>query len=69
MKNKNPFKLLGSYIGLIFGVIGAYFSFAIVFYLAEIGKLNVLGLLIPFIPIVLGFLIGWWIHVLIRKKI
>ncbi len=64
---KNPFKLLGSYVGLFLGLIASYFSFAIVLSLAESGKFILIALLIPFIPIILGFLLGWLIHLLILK--
>lgn len=71
MKNKentkNPFKLFGSYIGLLLGVIGSYFSFAIVFDLAEKGSFNLFALFIPLIPLLVGFLLGYGIHVLVIK--
>jgi hypothetical protein len=65
---KNLFKSWGSYIGAFLGLIGSYFSFAIIFHLAEIGKFNYLALLIPIIPIVIGFLIGGLIHNLIKEQ-
>lgn len=63
----NPFFMKGSYIGLILGFIGSYFSFAIVFALAEVGRFTNLALLIPLVPALAGFLGGWGIHILIKK--
>ncbi len=63
---KNLFKLYGSYLGALIGAVVGYFSFAIILHLAEIGKFNYLALLIPFIPIGIGFLIGGLIHNLIK---
>jgi len=68
MKGMNPFGMIGSYVGLFIGLIGAYFSFLFVFRLAEIGKLNFFVLLIPLISIVIGFWIGWGVQVLIERK-
>jgi hypothetical protein len=64
---KNLFKLWGSYTGALLGLIGSYFSFAIIFHLAEIGKFNYLSLFIPVIPIIIGFLIGGLIHNFIKE--
>ena len=60
---RNPFLLVGSWIGLLVGLVGGYFSFAIVFHLAETGQFTSLALLIPLVPVVIGFLIGWMIHI------
>jgi len=68
MKN-NPFLMIGSYIGLILGLILGYFSFTYIFYLAEIGRFNLIALIIPFIIIIIGFLLGWLIHLFIKKLI
>lgn len=67
MDMKNPFKLVGSWVGAAIGLVGSYFSFAIILHLAEIGKFNFFALFIPFFPIVVGFLIGWGVHVLLEK--
>lgn len=69
VRKENPFLMFGSYIGLVIGFIGAYFSFAIILYLAEIGKFHLIALLIPIIPIVLGFVIGWKVHSLIKRSL
>lgn len=66
---KNPFKMLGSYLGMVAGAIGAYFSFAFIFYLAENGKFITIAFLIPVAPLILGFLAGWGVEVAIRKLI
>jgi len=63
----NPFKMWGSWIGLVFGLIGGYFSIAIVLYFAETGKFKYGAIFVPLIVIILGFLIGWGIHSLIRS--
>jgi len=63
-KPENPFRMIGSYIGLIFGLIGSYLSFALLFALAESGKFTTSALLLPVLLPVAGFLIGWRIHVL-----
>ena len=56
-----------SYVGLILGIFGGYFSFAIIFYLAEQGKVSIIHLFIPLIPPLIGFLVGWKIHLLGMK--
>ena len=66
-QTKNPLKMFGSYLGLILGAIGAYFSFGLMLYLAEIGKFTKIAFLIPSVPLILGFLTGWGAHLLIRK--
>ena len=68
MEGANPFRMIGSYIGVVFGLVGAYLSFMILFYLAEIGRFNLLAFLIPMVPIVVGFLFGWWVQVLIEGR-
>jgi len=64
---RNPFKMFGSYVGLFLGLVGAYFSFAIIFYFSEIGKFNVFLLGIPMLIAFLGFLIGWLLHLFFRN--
>lgn len=61
----NPFKLWGSYMGLVFGLIGAYFSFTAVFTLCEFGPCRPTVLLIPVIVAVFGFVLGYLIHSLV----
>ena len=63
---KNPFRLLGSYIGLGAGLIGGYFSFAIVFAICERGCSSAV-LLIPYITVAAGFFAGYLVHLLMAK--
>ncbi len=69
MAAKNPFLMFGSYIGLVVGLIGSYFSFAILFALAEQGRFTPIALSIPLIPAMIGFLAGWLIHLLVLRII
>jgi hypothetical protein len=64
---KNPTKLLGSYIGIILGIPLSYFSFAGILNLAELGLFKPIALLIPLLPLIFGFLLGWLIHSLILR--
>lgn len=66
-KNSNPFKMYGTYIGILLGLIGSYFSFALVFYYAEQDNFNFWIMLIPAVPVLIGMILGWLIHLLIRK--
>jgi hypothetical protein len=67
MKTKNPFKLFGSWLGLLVSLPLVYFSFAIVLYAAEIGKYVLPSLFLPLAIAIAGFLIGWRVHLLIKK--
>lgn len=62
---KNPFRLFGSYIGLLVGVVLGYFSFAAIFSLAELGMFKPIALLIPFIVLVFCFFAGYLIHLFV----
>lgn len=62
----NPFKLLGSYLGLLLGLIGSYFSFAVILALAEWGRIRWTAVFIPIFPLVLGFFTGYGFHLLVR---
>lgn len=64
----NPFRLLGSYVGFLLGLVAGYFSFAIVLHLAETGQFHPLALLIPLVPPIIGFLVGWKGHEAIRRR-
>lgn len=65
MKIKNPFKLVGSYVGLLAGIVLGYFSFAAIFTLAELGIFKPIALSIPFIVLVTCFFIGYLIHLFV----
>ena len=64
----NPFRLWGSYIGLAVGAVFAYLSFATIRVFSEFGSVRPTAFILPVIPLVLGFLIGWGIHALIKNK-
>jgi len=61
-REKNPFTMLGSYIGLIIGLIFGYFSFRTMIILCEFGPCKTTAVLLVIIPIVLGFIFGWAIQ-------
>jgi len=63
----NPFKMWGSYVGVVVGLVGSYLSFALVLDAAEKGLFTMPVLLIPFAPAIIGFLGGWGMHVVFRK--
>lgn len=64
---RNPFHLWGTYVGLIIGLIGAYFSFAAVFTICEFGPCRPTVILIPILVVITGFMMGYLIHYLILK--
>jgi len=76
-KSYNPFKMWGSYLGGTIGGISLLFGGAVIsaIFLAILGLCkgefcadsSVTGLLTLFLPILFGFLIGWWIHSLVRR--
>ncbi|OGJ20571.1 hypothetical protein A3K73_05295 [Candidatus Pacearchaeota archaeon RBG_13_36_9] len=66
-KSNKPFAMYGTYIGILLGLVGSYFSFALVFYYAEQDNFNLLVMFIPAIPVLAGMILGWLIHLLIRK--
>jgi len=68
----NPFRMFGSYIGAVAGIISMWFGMDIVsgYILKQLNLMSnsILFLVISYsIPIILGFLIGYGIHSLIRK--
>lgn len=58
----NYLNFWGSYVGLCFGLIGTYFSFGILYYLAERGIFEPWGIIIMFILPLLGFFVGGYVH-------
>ena len=63
-KSNNPFKMWGSYVGLILGIIFTYINFTRYSFWNFINY-SPLGLGIIAIPT--GFLLGYLIHYLIRR--
>jgi hypothetical protein len=59
---------LGFYIGLSIGIILAYFSFGIIFHLAETGNFHIWALLIPLSLLIILPIIGLLIEKFIRKN-
>lgn len=64
----NPFRMSGSYIGLFTGFVLGYLSFNTISILCKFGSCKVTAYLIPFLFVMIGFLVGWGVHGLIRKK-
>lgn len=67
-KDVKMFGMIGSYVGLIVGLVGAYFSLVLVLYLVKIGELSFFVLLIPLVPPIVGFWIGCAVQIFINKK-
>ncbi|MBD3252513.1 hypothetical protein GF386_02175 [Candidatus Pacearchaeota archaeon] len=67
-KKKNPFKMFGSYLGLLIGLIIGYFSFDTIMILCEFGPCKTTAVFLLIIPVVLGFVLGWMIHGFFTKK-
>jgi len=70
-KSYNPFKMWGSYVGAIIGLIGEFIYSKSIDVLTFSLKFNLLGdeSSVVFIASwsIIGFLIGWGIHSLIRS--
>ena len=65
-KNYNPFKLWGTYLGLALGLVVAFFTYAAVSALCEFGSCKPRAIILPIIPIVIGFLLGWGAHGVVK---
>jgi len=64
----NPFKMWGSYVGLAIGLVIGFLTYSTILVLCEFGgPCRLTAFIIPFIPIGLGFLVGWGIHSLFRR--
>lgn len=78
-KNYNPFKMLGSYAGLIILPLvlasltnfnnTPYFQKIMNFIAGLIFFEGVIGFIMSFLILAIGFLFGWGIHSLIRKYV
>ena len=68
-KSYNPFKMWGSYVGLVLGGIGTYIAFAVdsSWLSAIIPNTDGMQLILPALSLpIIGFLLGWGIHSLVR---
>lgn len=63
-RSKNPFKILGSWVGAIVGILFIY-----LYVYKDILNTGLLSenILVLLIILILGFLLGWGIHSLIRR--
>ncbi len=66
MSKYHPFKMHGSYIGLVLGFIVSYFSLVALSVIGEFSKLKPTAFLVIFAPLIFGFLLGWGLHSLVR---
>ena len=66
-KNYDPFKMFGSYIGLVVGLILSYALFASLAVLCSFSACKSYTYYLLLIPIIIGFLLGWGIHSIFRK--
>ena len=72
-KKYNPFTMWGAYVGAGIGLLGGIYLWFLLLFGAGMSGIDFSAQLflyhtsVSFIPIILGFLIGWGIHALIRK--
>ena len=66
--NNNPFFLWGTYIGLVIGLIGSFFIYTTIDVLCEFSACRPTAYILPFIPAILGFIIGRGIYNFPRKS-
>ncbi len=66
MRN-NPFKMIGSYLGLLAGLVLTLFSYLAIFTICEFADCKTTAFVLPVFPALFGFFGGWLIHILFRK--
>ncbi|MBU0906935.1 MAG: hypothetical protein KKD18_03800 [Nanoarchaeota archaeon] len=62
----HPFKMHGSYIGLVLGFVLSYFTLVALSVVGEFSLLKPTAFLVIFAPLVVGFLLGWGFHSVVR---
>jgi len=68
-KTYNPFKMWGSYVGLIIGAISGFLSAGQIITDYSVPQaVGFLGVTLSIPGAIIGFLIGWGIHSLIRSN-
>jgi hypothetical protein len=72
VKHYNPFKMWGSWVGAVIGLVSMFLGFDLVsgyiLHAVNLMSNSVFFLIASYsIPIILGFLVGWGIHSLVRK--
>jgi len=63
----SPFRMLGSYIGAVIGLIISYLSFISLAVICTFSTCESYTYIILIIPIVVGFILGWIVHGILRK--
>lgn len=66
MSKYHPFKMHGSYTGLVLGFILSYFTLVAFSVVGEFSQLKPTMFILAFAPLVLGFLLGWGLHSFVR---
>jgi hypothetical protein len=66
MRKYHPFKMPGSYVGLVVGFVLSYFILVALSVIGEFSKLKPIAFALVFAPLVLGFLLGWGLHSFVR---
>lgn len=56
----------GSYIGLVIGFVLSYFTLVALSVIGEFSMLRPSAFLVAFFPLLLGFLLGWGFHSIVR---
>ncbi len=63
----SAFRMWGSYIGTVMGIIVGFFMYSAIKVICEFGACKPGAYVLPIIPVVIGFIVGWGTHLLIRK--
>ncbi|RJR32281.1 hypothetical protein C4569_00035 [Candidatus Parcubacteria bacterium] len=65
---KNPFRLLGTYIGLISGLFISYLSLNATRSVCSFLQCEKVNYIFLFLPVLAGFFIGWGMDLLLNEK-